>query len=70
MMGERVEVDPTKGIICPWCPTRTSILKCIHNPFKLMDEVERLKKQNYDLVSKTGDLELLTRIIKRMIVSK
>lgn len=66
----KVEVDPKQGIICPWCPTRTSILKCHHNPFKLMDEVERLKKQNYDLLSKTGDLELLTRIVKRMVASK
>jgi hypothetical protein len=60
---QRFEVDPTKGLICPWCPpdpvhgtiyltyprdgTKRD-MGCMHNPFILMRRVRELESELHD----------------------
>lgn len=62
-MSTEVELDRTKGIICPWCPNRIPINKCVHNPFILIDVIDRLTNE----IAKLRKYEALANSIKDIL---
>lgn len=66
-MNREFEKDSVRGLICPWCKPpqgHTYIDKCPHNPFTLMNQVDRLRAELDDL-QQAQELITLIRTIAR-----